>query len=89
MKAFVKAFVKQKSASITVEAAIVMSAILLILFLILTALINEYIRVMDYCNLLKAEVKTFAGSDQGEILRIIKVVTDTGRNITDGIFKGE
>ena len=89
MKAFVKAFVKQKSASITVEAAIVMSAILLILFLILTALINEYIRVMDYCNILKAEVKTFAGSDQGETLRIIKVVTDTGRNITDGIFKGE
>ena len=89
MKAFVKAIVQIKTASVTVEAAIVMSAILLIIFLMLTVLINEYVRVMDYCNILKAEAKTFAGSDQGEILRIIKVIIDTGGNIGDGIFKGE
>lgn len=89
MKAFVKAFVQKESASVTVETAIVMSAILLLIFLILTALINEYVRVMDYCNTLKVEAKTFAGSDQGEILRIIKVLVDTGGNIANGIFKGE
>ena len=84
-----KAFVKARDASITVEAAIVTSVILLLMTLMLTALINEYVRVTDYCGSLKTAAERYADSEHGEILRIVKVLVDTGGNIADGIFNGK
>ena len=84
-----KAFIEERKASVTIEAAIVTSVILVLILFMLTALMNEYMRVADYCGRLEASAKAFAGSDQGDILRIMKVVTDTGGRIADGVFKGK
>ena len=82
-----KTFVEEKRASITIEAAIVTTVILILIFTGLTVLINEYMRVLDVCNKLEEEARIFANSGQGEILRIIKVIVDTGGRIADGILQ--
>ena len=83
-----KTFIVNRKASVTVEAAIVTSVLLLLILFMLTALVNEYVRVEDYCSQLRAEAELFAGSDQGDLLRLLKVLVDTGGDIADGFSKG-
>lgn len=83
-----KTFIVDCRASATVEAAIVTSALLLVILFMLTALVNEYVRVSDYCGQLHTEAKIFADSNQGNLLRLLKVLVDTGGNIAEGFSKG-
>ncbi len=82
-----KAIVEKKGAFVTVEAAIVVAAVLLFILTGLAVLIHIYSRVTDFCIYLEKEAQIFADSGQGEILRIIKVIADTGGKIVDEIFQ--
>ena len=81
--------IREKRGSVSVEAALVTSVFLLLILMMLTALLNEYVRVTAYCGTFEEEARLYAQDRQGTVLRLLKVITDTGTDLIHGLSQTE
>lgn len=72
------------SGSVTIESILILPIFLVLIYLILSAIFSAYTTLSDTCSILRNSRETFSASGPGEIVRIIRIVVDTGSKIVNG-----
>lgn len=84
-----KKFTSLQEGYITVEASIVMTIFIFMIFTAMTLLFRIYGNVINYCNSMVSELEVFSYEKHGDVLRIVKVISETGGEIIDEIFNNK
>ena len=71
---------------VTIEAAVLISVIILILSFFINLVLNEFITLNNFCNEMESRVVEFNKNNPGEVLRMIKALFETGGDILNGLF---
>ncbi len=71
----------------TIETSIIISVLLIVIFIGLSTIFNEFNNVIIYCNTISTNNPKKSFSGIGNILRITKVVSDTGGEILDEVLQ--
>lgn len=71
----------------TIETAIVITSILLIIVMSISIVFNEFNAVITYCEKLIKENKENNIYSSGNILRITKIISETGGELIDEVLE--
>ncbi|MBE7056045.1 MAG: hypothetical protein E7388_01205 [Ruminococcaceae bacterium] len=72
---------------ITIESAIVIPVIIFITGYLILLLLNELVALNDYSVEISKRCNELIKNDSGNLLRLVKVITETGGRIIDEVFE--
>lgn len=72
------------SGSVTIEAALILPIFLFLVYIIISIILSAYAALSEACDVLRNNWLEFGTSGPGEIMRIIRIVMETGEKIVNG-----
>ena len=73
------------SGSVTIETVLILPVFLILVSTILSVIFSAYTTLSDACDVLRDDWMVFSASGPGEIMRIIRIVMETGEKIANGM----
>ena len=81
-----KKFISRQDGYITVEASIITAILLIIIFIAISLLFRVYSSTSSYCKTMEENSLSFSTQSKGNVLRIVKVISETGGRLVDEMF---
>ncbi len=72
---------------ISVEAAILIAVIISIVSIFITIIINEFLVINVFCKEMMERSNEFNHNNPGEVLRILKALSETGGELVNGLLQ--
>lgn len=82
-----KNFIKNSDGYITIETSVIMALFIIIFLFGFSLLLNFFSNNIEFCTAMRERGQQFSDKNFGNVMRVVKVISETGGRLTNEIFQ--